>query len=90
LDAVLATEPGFGGVSIKGRVLTVSTYAVKLPPPAFLITDASLASSGTSTPGFFGALTTTTRFRSGTQSWARLLTSARVISGRNRWTRPFS
>ena len=54
------------------------------------MTAASDASSGTATPAFLGALTVTTRLRSGTQSGARLLMSASVISGRNRWTRPFS
>ncbi len=68
LVAVFATEPGLGSVSMSGAVLTVSTYAVSAPAPAPLMTAASFASSGTVTPAFLGALTATTRLRSGTQS----------------------
>ena len=70
--------------------LTVSTYAVSDPPPEFLITAASDASVGTATPAFFGALTATTRLRSGTQLRARLLMSASVISGMKRRTSAYS
>ena len=90
LDTLFVTAPGLGSVSMSGRALTSSTYAVSSPPPAPLMTAASAASSGTFTPVFSGARTATTRLRSGTQSRARLLMSAIVISGRNRWTRPFS
>jgi hypothetical protein len=88
--AVFATLPGFGNGSSSGLALTVSTYAVSLSPPADLITAASAVSSGTVTPSFFGALTATTRLRSGIQSRASAFTSASVISGRKRCTSAFS
>ena len=58
---------------MSGAVLTASTYAVSAPAPAPLMTAASFASSGTATPAFFGALTATTRLRSGTHSRGKLV-----------------
>jgi hypothetical protein len=51
------------------------------------MTALSFASSGTATPGFCGALTATTRLRSGIQVLAIWLTSASVSVGRKRLTR---
>jgi hypothetical protein len=51
---------------------------------ALAMTAASLASVGSARPARSGALTETTRLRSGIQVRASALISASVISGRNR------
>jgi len=54
------------------------------------MTAAILASVGSVALSLSGAITTTRRLRSGTHSFASALTSARVISGVNRWLNPYS
>ena len=82
--------PGEGSRASSGTVLTLSTYAVNGALLAALMTAASFASEGSDGRSFSGAVIATRRFRSGIQSLARLLTSARVISGRKRWFKPYS
>jgi hypothetical protein len=60
-----------------------------LPLPPLMIA-LSLAASGMTTSGFCGALTATTRLRSGSQVLAMPLTSASVSVGRKRLIRPSS
>jgi hypothetical protein len=81
---VVVIVPGVGGVARSGLALPLSTYAPSVRAPASLTIAASVASVGGVTPARSGALMRTTRLASGIQFLATALTSASVISGRNR------
>ena len=83
------TEPGCGGRSISACVPDTSTYGLTSAPEAAFIAAASWVSLGSTRPGFFGALTSTTRLPLA-HSLATLLTSSSVMAGTKRWTRPYS
>ncbi len=77
------TEPERGGCSMSACVPATSTYGFRSPPEVAVIAAASWASVGSVSPGFLGALTSTTRLPEA-HAFATVLTSSSVMAGTNR------
>src|SRR5262245_57067602 len=83
-EVVETIVPGFGVEARSGADVTVSSYGVSVFAAADDMTAASLASVGRGTPGLAGALTTTTRLRSGDHILASAFISLSETCGMNR------